>query len=179
MIPYSKVSCMKWTWYIAVDIHLFMMSPIILYSFYRSKLLGYCCCFVLLIMSFVYIGVYSFVYHFSPSYLIGWSNEFQMTTVYNKPWARIGSFLLGITLGSIYRGHIERNKKIGKDLLKTEGNFKADIEENIGIADKFEILCVKMTENTLIRYFGYFLGFVLMAGSNFYVYEIDKYGENY
>ncbi|XP_012944283.1 uncharacterized protein LOC101860204 [Aplysia californica] len=92
--------CMTWTWYLAVDMQLFLISPIFIYPVYRNKKYGVSFILVALLLSIVGAFVSEFenggqFVMMDISFVNYWSH------VYTMPWARSGAFCVGLLLGVV------------------------------------------------------------------------------
>lgn len=176
LVPYSKFPCMQWSWYVANDLHFFMISPFILVAYYKNKLWGYLTCAGLAFINFMYVGLVSQYYEFTPRYYGGWTNWMQSALIYWKPQARISSFLVGIVIGFLYRSHVNSRPS---QLIEISVNYQPEIEDCKSFADKFEELCLSITSNKTLRTLFYILGVFLMLGSELLQNQLDKYGDDY
>ena len=176
IIPYSILPCMHWSWYVSCDLQFFMISPFILYSYYRNKLYGYICCAALIFVNFLYIGTLSQYYEFTPRYYQGMTDEFQGSLLATKPLAWVCAFIIGIVIGFLYRTHLGR---IATPSMEINLSDETEIQHNTSYSDRFELFCLKIVEIKCIRYGCYILGVIMMLASEFYQYELDKYGNDY
>mmetsp|Transcript_11638 Transcript_11638/g.17064 ORF Transcript_11638/g.17064 Transcript_11638/m.17064 type:complete len:681 (+) Transcript_11638:438-2480(+) len=142
-IPNGKGSgCLGWTWYLANDMQFFLVSPIILYFYCKSrKLIGWCCVgamLVLNILSGVFVSRHFHLYVSGPD-----PEKNGFNYLYSKPYCRCGAYALGIACGMVLyaRNHM---KKTGTSFDKV-GDF----------------IC-KAIDRTYIRWFLYLLGAALV-----------------
>ena len=177
LVPFSSFSCMSWSWYVSCDLQFFMISPIILYLYSRNKLHGYICCAILVIANFLYIGILSQYYGFTPRYYQGFTDQFQAALLTVKPMAWVYSFLIGIAIGFLYRSHVNRINY--KQTVMIGGDDREEISHKNRYADRFEKLCLKIADHKICRYFFYILGVFMMLASELYPYELDKYGNDH
>ena len=101
--------CMGWTWYLANDMQFFVITPLFLIIFYASFPIGLISIGITLAAS---MGVSGFIggfygYHANTFYNLynaiaqNASIPTVDTTIYGKPYCRIGPYLIGILLGYI------------------------------------------------------------------------------
>ena len=145
----------------------FLVSPIVLYGYYKRKILGYLVSIVLIFASINYIGIVSYFYNFNPTFL-GLCQNLEANSIYFRPWARISAYLIGMILGLIYLSTIEKSEKI---------SIAYSYKDNFG--DKFEKWCLKITNIKLIRYFCYCIGIILIPGSALIPYILYVNGLDY
>ncbi|CAH0398541.1 unnamed protein product [Chilo suppressalis] len=105
--------CIPQTWYLSVDMQLYIFSPLILVWLFGSRKFawGVLCCIFLL--SLVSASVYSFIYDFSaalvqPNRMFEIVNYFE--TYYFNTLARAPPFFVGMIYGYIL--HLYRGKKV-------------------------------------------------------------------
>lgn len=101
LIPWgSRDNCMQWTWFLACDLQFFCLVPSLVQSYYhtRKRFWGY----VISIWLLCGIATAAVIYYndFSASYFSYKDSYWQL--VYEKPWARIPPYLLGLVLGCSY-----------------------------------------------------------------------------
>ncbi|OMJ82902.1 hypothetical protein SteCoe_16300 [Stentor coeruleus] len=111
LIPYNKYSCMEWSWFIADYIQFLLFVPIIIVlSFYR-KAYCYLFCGFILLANLVIDIVLTSVYEYNPGVYYGFTREKQFTEYYEKPYVRIGAFIVGIFIGIFYSINMQKNKE--------------------------------------------------------------------
>ncbi|XP_064617017.1 nose resistant to fluoxetine protein 6-like [Liolophura sinensis] len=97
--------CMSWAWYLANDMQFYVISPLVLITLYRSKVAGTAVLMTLLTGSFITTGVISSVNKLPPT-----GNDLNQDFTkpnlyqdlyYEKPYCRIGPYLVGMTVGYI------------------------------------------------------------------------------
>ena len=155
LVPFDESPCVGWAWYVPVDFQFYLYSPLVLVPYMKNKTLGYLSCLVTLIGSYLYIGIISSINDFTPTFLAGYSTSKQNGLLYTKPFSRIPPFIIGLVIGFIYRKYRDQSQK-----SKSYGS-------------KFEVLCIKLIDQSKIRKFLYILGLVLMGWVNFIVDQID------
>jgi peptidoglycan/LPS O-acetylase OafA/YrhL len=95
--------CMAWTWYMANDMQFFIITPLIVYTLWRSRLAG-------LILGLVLLAAST-----ATPFVLTWQDEDQffhgdIETFYTKPWNRFQPYLFGLALGYLLHQlrHVER-----------------------------------------------------------------------
>ncbi|XP_074595938.1 nose resistant to fluoxetine protein 6-like [Brevipalpus obovatus] len=99
-----ETMCLSHSWYSAVDMQLYLISPFIILPLFYLPILGWLIVFGLLIGSFGITAYLTVVNHFPPvPYLnIVISQEVLNNyygSIYIKPWCRLGPYVVGIILG--------------------------------------------------------------------------------
>ena len=107
-IPYSSLPCMPWSWYVAVDLHLFMIAPLMLIFYMKNKTWGYLICVFFMFCNFLYIGVVATSFGFSPSFYKEKENESEVALLWLKPQSWLSVFFIGVVFGLIYINHKEK-----------------------------------------------------------------------
>ncbi|XP_006813494.1 nose resistant to fluoxetine protein 6-like [Saccoglossus kowalevskii] len=103
--PGDTGGCFGWTWYLAVDMQLYVLSPIFIIMFYKSRNGGVClttsAICVCLAISAYFATVQGMTFgadtkkYRKPEYDEG-------AWLYTKPWYRLPNYLVGIVLGYIF-----------------------------------------------------------------------------
>jgi len=142
-IPHGKASqCMPWTWYLANDMQFFLVTPVMLYFYYKfHKLVGWSSVTGMILLNMLSGALISD--HFD-LYVRGPDpdgNEFNY--IYTKPYCRCGAYALGIACGMVLyaRNHMK----------KTGASF-----------DKVGDFIAKAVDYTWIRWLLYLLGVALI-----------------
>lgn len=97
--------CLSHSWYSAVDMQLYFFAPVILIPLYRRPRIGLAILSLALFSSMVYTAVITVVRHLPaiPFLVDSISSQESMTeyfaTVYIKPYARAGPYLVGMAVG--------------------------------------------------------------------------------
>ncbi|XP_013420818.1 O-acyltransferase like protein [Lingula anatina] len=95
--------CMGWTWYMAVDMQLYLVAPIIIVALYKSWLVGGSIIIILILANWTSAGVTTGEMNLPAAVWIAnyqnMSKWFQW--IYIKPWCRLGPFLIGMATGNI------------------------------------------------------------------------------
>lgn len=118
--------CMNWTWFLAVDFQLFLLTPVLLWLLYHRPRLAYLAVFLIVLASWVASGVLSQIHHLPVSQFILQDagnlthasstndssrvlnvNDFTRLYLY-QPWAHAGSFFLPLLLGYLLYSSSQR-----------------------------------------------------------------------
>lgn len=169
VITTVEVPCEVWTWSVAADFQFYLLSPIVLYSYYKNKTAGYMISSLLIVSSIMYTIVVSELYMFNPSFIHGLCNNFQSNMIYFKPFSRVTPFLIGGILGFVYLSKAPKNKK--------KPVSQAYLHENYG--ERFENFCLNAAMNKSVRYTMYVIGICMMTGVGLVGYDLDVNGINH
>jgi peptidoglycan/LPS O-acetylase OafA/YrhL len=96
---YWNSQCFLWGWYLAVDMQLYIIAPVILVLYHKNKIAGWGIVSVLLVATTAMNGYYA------KSRDLVWNDQdphVYMTLVYGKPYTRAGPWLLGIACAFLY-----------------------------------------------------------------------------
>eukprot|EP01022_Parablepharisma_sp_SALTPOND_P028904 TRINITY_DN71_c0_g1_i1.p1 TRINITY_DN71_c0_g1~~TRINITY_DN71_c0_g1_i1.p1 ORF type:complete len:723 (+),score=40.19 TRINITY_DN71_c0_g1_i1:100-2169(+) len=97
--------CISHTWYIANDMQFFILTPVLIYVYYKRRLLGYILLATLASASALATFIIVFHYDLSPSYT-KFSSTFYVKhyfeQYYNVPYTRINPYLLGVLAAYLY-----------------------------------------------------------------------------
>ncbi|CEM26546.1 unnamed protein product [Vitrella brassicaformis CCMP3155] len=100
--------CMPWTWYLANDMQFFVVGILIIaiYCGY-SKRLSWCCMGLLLVASWVTTGSLNLIHGWKVAVMpmILEPGQHQEYLYYEKPWCRIGPYLVGMAGGLLVLEH--------------------------------------------------------------------------
>lgn len=135
--------CIGWVWYLANDFQFFIISPLIIFVYCRSRIMGYSILYTLIFLCIFYNGFLSGYYNLGPQAVQG-DKINSSDYIYNKPWARMSTYLIGAIFGFAY---FEKSKKDKYPYLHNT------------IANKYFDL---MTESGIYCYVQAFIGFGMM-----------------
>ena len=180
-LPTDEPSCMGWSWYIANDIQLYFISPIILFLHYKSKILGYSSCGLLLLANIITISIIASENNFNPGALHGTSQNENFTKLYEKPYSRMGAFVIGILMGFLYRGYIDKTSAPAKQEEEIELESLNAESPLLPQAKKmqtkdYEVLAVAWVHSQSLRFVAYVLGIALMLTIIFIPYNFETNG---
>lgn len=168
LIPYKDFGCLAWVWYVCADFQFYLISPLILVIYLKNKTAGYGFCLLLMLGSFLYIGIISDEYELTPTFNPGWADKNQYGLIYNKPFSRISPFLIGVVVAWIYKNHKDSEKNKA-DLLSPKNNTYGDV---------FERVCLSIVGVERIRKILYLAGVALIIWVNFIVEVLDRDGQD-
>ncbi|KAL5012244.1 hypothetical protein ScPMuIL_010795 [Solemya velum] len=116
---FPKEQCIGWVWYLANDMQMYWVSPLIITPLFFSWIAGGVVVVLSLIGTFVAAGVISYHYNLTAQPVSGggedgvWSSEY-----YIMPYCRIGPYIIGIITGYIlYRTKCQYKMKVYWNLL--------------------------------------------------------------
>lgn len=101
--------CMNWTWFLALDMQFFIITPLLVIILYRSRAFGLAIIGVIVAACVAttmgLIGYYGLPVHFwqGPVYntnVTGYNKD--VDYIYEKPYTRITPFVIGVVLGYIF-----------------------------------------------------------------------------
>jgi peptidoglycan/LPS O-acetylase OafA/YrhL len=99
-----RSECMGWTWYLANDTQFYILTPFVLYLFYKHKGAGWALLTFLILaclaVNIALVIYYNFTYYFAYYFLSNNMDFFNY--LYVKPYARAFPWLVGIGLGFIF-----------------------------------------------------------------------------
>ncbi|XP_074654856.1 nose resistant to fluoxetine protein 6-like isoform X2 [Tubulanus polymorphus] len=87
--------CMGWTWFLAVDMQLHLISPLCLLAFFWRYGAGIAVALMFCLVNFVSVGIQSTQLRSSPSF----SDFSYLHLIYTKPWSHLSPFMIGIMVG--------------------------------------------------------------------------------
>jgi len=102
---YVSMDCLGQTWYMAVDMQFFIISPLIIYSLWKYPKCGRIFSGVLMILSTSYPMIKAYTWGLKP----GWDWDGNFNDVYIKPEGRFQPYLFGLLVG--YYLHQTKSQK--------------------------------------------------------------------
>jgi peptidoglycan/LPS O-acetylase OafA/YrhL len=99
--------CIGWAWYLANDMQFFIISPLMLIPAYFLLPVGAVISSALLLCSFIVTATLAGVFKLTTSFINAdpASTAQYGNLIYEKPWARISPYIIGLALGYVfYRG---------------------------------------------------------------------------
>ena len=94
-------TCMGMTWHIATEMQMFIFSPIFIILLYRVQYVGLAAVTITIIVTTATVGYLSAVNGYWAAIMYNPQVAQQVTSLYNKPFYRANSYLIGILLGYI------------------------------------------------------------------------------
>jgi peptidoglycan/LPS O-acetylase OafA/YrhL len=179
-VPSDQPSCMGWSWYVANDIQLYMLSPIILYTQYKNKAAGYLLCIVLIIVNTVIVAIQSFLYHYNPGTVYGLLSFNQFSHSYQRFYTRMGAFFIGMLFGLLYRNYFDLTTRFQSKTDFELGNINEHSLLTPEIKRKkvqnIEILIFDWVHSKKLRIFSSFLGVFLILFVVYIPYGFENNG---
>ena len=193
LYPQDKHGCMGWSWFISNDMQFHIVSPIILLVHYQNKKRGYIVLASLILCNFLITSTQSYINDYNPGVIHGLIKDDQFVKSYQRPYNRIGPYLIGMFFGFVYRTHKDREE------LKKETNSSESIEMKSGTpitssllpsysktykssqaqVIKFELLLTSWVKFKPYRNLSLFFSSVLMLSYPFFTYNFDNEGPDY
>ncbi|GFS20727.1 nose resistant to fluoxetine protein 6-like [Elysia marginata] len=99
---YQKTPCFQFTWYMAVAMQFFAVSPLMIIPFYFKELLGFVVCGILFAVHVIITGVFSAQNDWATSLTSAFNRDTDVDYLrkyYGLPWYRIGPYIIGIVVG--------------------------------------------------------------------------------
>jgi len=106
----SEIDCMGWTWYLALDMQFFLLAPILLFIYLKSRRWGIITIIALFIGSFILQIVLAIVYNLSLSPLLFSDDYFNL--YYRRPYNRIPAYLFGLVAALIYEKAMKEDESV-------------------------------------------------------------------
>ena len=124
---YSAKACMSWTWYLAVDFQLYLISPIFVIIFWKHRKVGWCVvAFTLLSAIGVQIWLaMHFHYSMNPFHYQNTVDEYH-TVASIKPYTRCVPYLMGLGAAMIFHNEAGRLKRGHNRQLSSAGSETFD-----------------------------------------------------
>ena len=149
----TKDECAGWLWYIPNDVQLYLLVPIFAYAYYRSKIITVLSASVLGIGCLILTYILAYIHDLSGSNLK--FNDDYYNYFYDRPYARITPYLLGMYVCMIYLSY------------KTEKE---------GYITKYASI---IKESKVVRYSLYVISLTAMFWLVHMVYWINNYPESW
>lgn len=180
LYPPDKVSCMGWSWFISNDMQFHFISPLILILHHKNKRWGYSFLIFLTIINFLCTLIEAAVNDYSPGVLYGVSNTQQFVHNYQRPYNRMGPYLLGMIFGFVYRGYVDHLKVTeSTDIeLKSAGEGILSHIHKCKIT-KIEVILTDWVQNSPYRKIAFITGGIIMISIPLIPYNFDKHGPDY
>lgn len=88
--------CMGWSWYLANDMQMYLISPIFLFLYYKSKMIAIILIDIVLIAAIFAQGYVAWVLDFSCMAVKMATNDVYQNDIYEKFYMRIPTYLIGM-----------------------------------------------------------------------------------
>eukprot|EP01132_Coremiostelium_polycephalum_P003997 gene3997-4998_t len=98
--------CFAWAWYLGNDFQFYLCAPIMIISYRINKKLGWFICCLFLAATFTVTAWVTVKYEIEPSFVFGGNHlvsDSFITDIYQKPWFRIGPYVIGIMMAFLHR----------------------------------------------------------------------------
>mmetsp|Transcript_2685 Transcript_2685/g.3142 ORF Transcript_2685/g.3142 Transcript_2685/m.3142 type:complete len:565 (+) Transcript_2685:330-2024(+) len=162
IVPWNQVSCMSWFWYLANDFEFFLISPIIIFVYCRSRVAGYGLTGAVMLFNFIHVMVMTAKYDLGIMLTLDNPADF-MGLTYLKPWSRFSSYGVGGIIGFMYFEYKRDQKASANPEIQ---NYQASFASKVFLAPKI---------STLMTY-GYFIvGLFMMTFLVFIQYDFYKH----
>lgn len=110
VIPWeAKNMCMGWFWYLANDFEFFLISPIIIFIYCKSRYAGYAALAACFLTNFIWNMAITAKYDFGIFVTIADKADY-MHWMYLKPWTRFSAYGVGALFGWAYFEYKTRQK---------------------------------------------------------------------
>ncbi|XP_046658828.1 nose resistant to fluoxetine protein 6-like [Homalodisca vitripennis] len=117
VVPYS--TCMPWTWYVAVDFQLHVLSPLLLLVIYKKRALGFFLAGIVLLASNSYAMTYFSWNGLSTGGMVKRNLPLESFTIqYTQTHFRLNTFIIGLCFG--YLLYRIKQKEFKVKLSKTQ-----------------------------------------------------------
>ncbi len=145
--------CMSWCWYMANDMQFFLITPIVLYFYHKiHRMIGWSLLIALTFTHMLSSALIASHYNYSVA------PDLSFQKIYNKPYCRIGPYVIGIIFGLIYYTY-KHHQKTGK------------------IYDSLAFHLSSLLKLRFFRYISYILGLFLI---NYFIFiEVQLYHDYY
>lgn len=101
-------NCMGWTWYLAVDMQFFLLSPLLFIAYHRlDKMKVWYSCGVLIVINLIINFSLAHAWSLKIAFISGISNDF-FYYFYVKPYVRYSPYLIGLLCGFIYYNFVNQ-----------------------------------------------------------------------
>jgi len=99
------VTCMGWSWYLANDMQLYILTPIFFFSYYKNKKLGIAVITIAMLLSLAANFGLDYVNNYTPWLPALQKNDAYESVVYSKFYTRGVSWLIGVAGAWLLRWH--------------------------------------------------------------------------
>ena len=138
--------CMAWSWYLSNDMQFFMITPIILYLYYKyARKVGWTILGLLILCTVLCCSILVGVNDYSVVPFDDSKNGGKFDMIYNKPYCRVAAFAIGLGCGWVLYSYYRY-----KDTKEVFDN------QALAIAHSF-------TRIPVVRYVGFILGVGLIS----------------
>lgn len=101
LVPWgARDNCMQWTWYLACDLQFYLLVPVLVNTYYHSRSRFWASITLLYCLSVLVCTVVIVRNQFSASFFT-YKDQY-WSVYYEKPWARLPAYLMGMVSGCSY-----------------------------------------------------------------------------
>ena len=182
-VPTDEYSCMGWTWYISCDMQFYVITPIFLMMYMKNRKAGLGLLGFLTIASIA--SMFGQAYHeeYNPGIIHGVMIKNQFLNFYQKPYNRIGAYLIGLTIGLVYREYVDSKQVVPSNKNEVEMVGKQNevgLISNNRVSKKDKLLFIILWAKVkFYRWIAYALGVFLMLLIIFVPYNFESHNEDY
>ena len=98
---------MGWGWFLAVDMQFFLVSPFLIYIYYKYPKIGLSLLGIWLVQDLSTSTILSYVRGYSPSIIKAQPHFFEQ--FYQRPYCRAAPYIVGLSCGYLY-SYLRRNR---------------------------------------------------------------------
>jgi len=109
--PGDANGCVGWLWYLSHDMLFFLFLPFQVLLYYRARKISYIIAYTLLAGNLILVAWLTIHFNVGTSIL---TNPVEGRKLYFKPWARFGSYQVGMIFGYMYYEYVKGNTPEGK-----------------------------------------------------------------
>ena len=99
---------MQWTWYLACDVQFYLLIPVLVAIYYHNRKSFWMCIVVLWFICGLISSIVIVKNDFSASYFT--YKDSYWSKLYERPWTRLPSYLIGIVMGCSYYSYKHEQK---------------------------------------------------------------------
>lgn len=180
--PSDMYSCMGWSWYIPNDMQFYVITPIILILYCKNKMYGYGILLVLSISSIIGMIIQASVNDYNPGIVHGTMKMDQFIHFYQRPYNRIGAYLIGMAYGFAYRGYIDSKQKIEQKEVELQGSGPETgliSNKKLDKITHYEVITIELPKKRLIRWGFFITGLIFIFGILFIPYNFENNDPDY
>jgi len=110
-------TCMGWSWYLANDMQLYILTPLFFFAYYKNKVIGIIVISVAIFGSLLANFLLSFINNYTPWLPALQRNDSYESVVYSKFYTRGVAWLIGVVGAWLLRWHESRQVKLKLPLI--------------------------------------------------------------
>ena len=195
LYPPDIHGCMGWSWFISNDMQFHLVSPIILSVQYHNKKAGYILLSSLILCNFIITFTQSYINDYNPGVIYGLTKDDQFVKSYQRPYNRIGPYLIGMFFGFVYRTYTDHEQvkssssssesielksltRKTSSLLPSPSSQKSSRPDQAQLT-QFELSLTRWVQVKSYRHISLLLSTSLMLAYPFFTYNFDNEGPDY